>query len=455
MSWKKPYIEIPEEFDGLEWMEMNFSQEGYDTLYDGPRPNGSSRTWYIEELGKIQMPLNMGYWNFFDETNNIFDAHHLRLQHQPHIIDTHHCKFQYKEDLVNKIHIYNITVFNPQYFTDNEKIGFSVIDEQYKNDIRSGRAFVTIFYPYEGYPGTPGNRDFEIVEKWREEALFPKNSVHIITGNLIAEDDPVVKKSGIVVHPFCPFEDWNANVVEEPLVDFKPVDDKYLFVSYNRNARYPRVFLGSKFLEYGLWDKGLISMGKPEWLESNNIMRIEGVKDNEWMELNHRLPATLDANLHFNLACNINMKDHEHTFCSVVTETLVEEGTMFLSEKIFKPMQVGHPFFVLGNRGTLAFLRDRGYHTFGEWWDESYDGVDDYRIRAEMIAKELKKLSEKSKEELAQIRIEMRDVIVHNKIAHCKALIDNWGYKQTQKPLAVLDIFHKLYKKLENGQNFM
>ena len=82
MSWKKPYIEIPEEFDGLEWMEMNFSQEGYDTLYDGPRPNGSSRTWYIEELGKIQMPLNMGYWNFFDETNNIFDA-------QGPLFDTH------------------------------------------------------------------------------------------------------------------------------------------------------------------------------------------------------------------------------------------------------------------------------------------------------------------------------------------------------------------------------
>lgn len=138
------------------------------------KTNGSSRTWYIEELGKIQMPLNMGYWNFFDETNNIFDAHHLRLQHQPHIIDAHHCKYQYKEDLVDKIHIYNITVFNPQYFTDNEKIGFSVIDEQYKNDIRSGRAYVTIFYPYEGYPGTPGNRDFEIVENGGKKLYFLK-----------------------------------------------------------------------------------------------------------------------------------------------------------------------------------------------------------------------------------------------------------------------------------------
>jgi hypothetical protein len=49
----------------------------------------------------------------------------------------------------------------------------------------------------------------------------------------------------------------------------------------------------------------------------------------------------------------------------------------------------------------------------------------------------------------------MHDILLHNKKVHYQALIDNWGYRQTRKPLAVLNILHNLYKKLGNEENFM
>jgi hypothetical protein len=455
MEDKKTFIEVPKTWDDLEWLKIKLSQEDYDTIYDGPRPNGSSKSWYIKETGRLQPPMNMGIWNFTSETGEWFDNDRLQLQHQPHILDTHHCQFEYKRELENKWHLYVITVYNPKYFEQNKKIGFSVLDPQYQNDIRSGRCYVVILYPWEGYPGSEGNQDFQIIEDWRVEAGFPKNSVHLITGNLLAEQDPVIMSSGIVVHPFCVFDNWISHLADEPLVDFIPNDEKYLFLSYNRNPRYPRVHLGCKLIEHELMDKGLVSLGKPEWWVNTNIMRQDGIKEQDWLELGRKIPMEIGNNLYFNLACNVELGDFEKTFCSIVTETLVDEGTLFLSEKIWKPIQTGHPFFVLGNPRTLHYLRQSGYATFSEWWNEDYDYATDYRIRTEMILKELKKFEKYSPEDLKIIRNEMQDVLHHNKTLHYKQIIEKWGFNTSEKPEAILRLLNKLYNQLSNGSNLL
>ena len=40
-----------------------------------------------------------------------------------------------------------------------------------------------------------------------------------------------------------------------------------------------------------------------------------------------------------------------------VTESLVDDGTLFFSEKIWKPLMVGHPFLLYGNQYSLKYLR--------------------------------------------------------------------------------------------------
>jgi hypothetical protein len=450
MYKKNTYLPVQTEFSSYDNCKMLLSMEGYDSLYGGPRPNGSSKSWYFKEKGRIEPPTNLGHWNFFDEYGKWFDNKTLRSQHQPHVIDQHHCHYKYKEELVGQEHLYVITVFNPHYFKQNREIGFSVIDEQYQKDVREGRAYIILFYPWEGYSGMEGNSDFIIVEEWRKKAKFPPKSVHFVTGNLTADYHEHNKHGNIVFHTLSTFDNWNSDTADIPPVTFEPDEDKYLYLTYNRNPRKNRVYLGCKLMEHDLLDKGLISLGKPEWLNSGNVLRQDGVRDKEWSDLTRKLPLELGKNLHFNLACNVTHEDYTKTFCSIVTETLIEDGTVFLSEKTWKCFQVGHPFFLLGNKHTLKYLRNQGYQTFNEWWDESYDDVNDYRLRVNSIIREVERFSKYSKEDLKIIRNEMDDVLKWNKKHHYEGLVSRWGFHQTEKPLWVLDKFHSLYIELVN-----
>ena len=66
-------------------------------------------------------------------------------------------------------------------------------------------------------------------------------------------------------------------------------------------------------------------------------------------------------------------KWYDDTVFSFVTETSIDNNVLFLTEKIYKPIMYGHPFVVLGNPGTLEYLQSKGYQTFPELFDESYD----------------------------------------------------------------------------------
>ena len=57
-----------------------------------------------------------------------------------------------------------------------------------------------------------------------------------------------------------------------------------------------------------------------------------------------------------------------------------------------KPIMNFHPFFVVGNPFTLKRLKELGFKTFSDVWDESYDNELDMKIRVGMIVEEVKKL---------------------------------------------------------------
>ena len=97
-----------------------------------------------------------------------------------------------------------------------------------------------------------------------------------------------------------------------------------------------------------------------------------------------------------------------------MSETLVDNDTLFITEKTWKPIMVGHPFMILGNQGTLKYLKSIGYKTFGHWINEEYDDISDSSARSIKIVEELEKLSKKSVEELVEIRKEMMEVCKHN-----------------------------------------
>ena len=70
----------------------------------------------------------------------------------------------------------------------------------------------------------------------------------------------------------------------------------------------------------------------------------------------------------------------------VVTETVAQGRRLHLTEKTFKPICQQMPFILVGTAGSLRYLREYGFQTFGDFWDEGYDQeINDY-ARIERVA---------------------------------------------------------------------
>jgi hypothetical protein len=108
----------------------------------------------------------------------------------------------------------------------------------------------------------------------------------------------------------------------------------------------------------------------------------------------------------------INYRVYRDSWFSVVTETIFDYPHTFRTEKIWKPMIMGHPFVVAANPGYLRDLRNAGFKTFGTLVDEHYDGIDRPDIRIERIADSINWLCER--DHAAEFWAASRDICKHN-----------------------------------------
>jgi len=91
---------------------------------------------------------------------------------------------------------------------------------------------------------------------------------------------------------------------------------------------------------------------------------------------------------------------------SLVSETYTGNNVRFITEKTYKPILMGHPFTVHGTTHTLEYLKEIGYLTFPEIFDESYD--DDVDTK-EQLSKNLNNLNVKFK-----IKKSLQKKLYHN-----------------------------------------
>ena len=89
-------------------------------------------------------------------------------------------------------------------------------------------------------------------------------------------------------------------------------------------------------------------------------------------------------NLKWLLDCKVNIVS-ESQARDLMIQMKPPHPVRFLTEKTFKPMTYGMPFMVFGNRHSLQRVRDLGFKTFPEWFDESYDEEDNFMKRLEAM----------------------------------------------------------------------
>ena len=101
-------------------------------------------------------------------------------------------------------------------------------------------------------------------------------------------------------------------------------------------------------------------------------------------------------------------------FVDLIGVTFTVGDTFYLDEKEVRPILCMTPFIIYGTNGHLESMRGTGFKTFNQWWDESYDDVEDPVQRLSAIGDVMAWICGHSLEQLQAMLISMQPVLEHN-----------------------------------------
>jgi hypothetical protein len=184
-----------------------------------------------------------------------------------------------------------------------------------------------------------------------------------------------------------------------------------LFVSFNRHEREHRLAFAHYIQKIKFKHKYFLSLSD---FKDNFYMENFNISEKEIKETIR--PLYIDTkDLTINKAEDIPFKIYCSTFFSHINETLFNEDSLFLSEKIYKPIITMHPFTVMGNPYTLQVLKKEGFEINFKGINNSYDLEKNHEKRMLMIIDEIKKLDSLSKEDLLDFYYQNKNILIHNR----------------------------------------
>lgn len=403
--------------------------------------------------GNRNLPNSIPFWKRDWDTNRSYES----------------VKFLYLEDLLTKFHI-PYKRFKPKHVQENKKYFFIIepewielaffyenvfhfIDDEVLQQIQNPNLDVNIlmFFPTEGF-----SLDMEpflksIVYSLQSKAI-PPEKLYFVFGDLrFKENFESYRQLHPEVHCDINTFGWDVfssnykleydclykrgkdaernkstDLIDE--IDTDTIRDK-IFLCKNANPRPHRVVLLSQIYKMG-WDKyGIISFlnryftPNPPSVDYYDAFlgkdSHEAFKYGE--EFLSKTPIVLDYNkdsINEDLNQRRLVKEHfEQTYFSLVTETVVENKPhepLFLSEKVYMPMVNYHPMLVLGGSRTLETLKEQGYETFPELFNEAYDEHHSKKHRYKIVWENLKRIIEMDKKELHKIYVDIIPKLKHN-----------------------------------------
>ena len=207
------------------------------------------------------------------------------------------------------------------------------------------------------------------------------------------------------------FLGYEHNLQQMSRIDelYNQPDKPYKFLFLNGVARTHRKYLWQRFRQIGLLDQALWTMLDSRPVRWGDMQLIENGVDlfSEIVPIQH-LPSKYEYSQYQDTTLTVDPLDrkffkhdlfgntwgevylqaepYRDTYFSLVTETVFGESVhSFRTEKIVKPLAMGHPFIAVSNAGYYRDLRNLGFQTFGHVIDESFDQIDSTMDRAERI----------------------------------------------------------------------
>jgi hypothetical protein len=311
---------------------------------------------------------------------------------------------------------------------------FSLIPEETKELLRQNVKLV-LYYPREGHAFD--NWLLNIYKNLKKHNLLTNKIFFAYGDNEFVENYlTYIKEHNIedflipILFDFYKGDYYeNANYFNRSLSHKRKFD--YLF--YNGKIRPHRLYAVAELNHRQILDNGLVSLigskhtiGHYEIDECLKILTENNcchsyIKEfaNNWSSL---VLDTDNNNFSQNAVYNNAINHYSSTFFSVISETgLVYR---FITEKIYKPMANLHPFILIGPPNMLSLLRSKGYKTFPEMFNESYDSELDPVKRINLVLDEIEKFANLPAEEKQEKFKSIKDKLEFNKSLYIKTARD-------------------------------
>jgi hypothetical protein len=169
-------------------------------------------------------------------------------------------------------------------------------------------------------------------------------------------------------------------------IDYNVQKEK-IYNCLNHSANQHRTFVFDNLKSKGLLKKGFVSyVDNGMYLPTNFENNPTEDQDWRWSTI---LPEIISK-----------------TYFNVVTETHhdiePDFDSLFITEKICKAL-ITQPFILVGNVGMLKYIKDLGFKTYSELFDESYDSIKNPVDRLNFVLNELERVCNMDIEELERI----------------------------------------------------
>jgi hypothetical protein len=231
--------------------------------------------------------------------------------------------------------------------------------------------------------------------------------------------------------------DIQLAIKESAISKYQPGPRKKTFLCFNRRYNDHRLMLYLAIVQRGLIDQCYYSMDKtqPEatrtFVENCKylISRFSdmGLNSTDVLAADKLLPLILD-NPNFSQYPMENSVDpvkhlYDNSLVNIVTETYFFNNIIHITEKTYKPIAFMQPFILLGAARSLQHVKDMGFRTFGEFWDETYDLELDDKLRFIKIMAVIESIAKWTEEQRIEFTVKVKDIVDYN-VNHLNTMQD-------------------------------
>jgi hypothetical protein len=243
-------------------------------------------------------------------------------------------------------------------------------------------------------------------QKLGVETLIQDRKILLISGGEQQQDYPYIQYDHFLIEILR----YRENRQEMNRIDeiFAKKSKPYKFLFLNGRARPHRKYLYERFKQLDILDQSLWTMldsrptiSRSFVLPDNGVNLMATNSELKWLPKQYEVSLYKDTTINpgppnrtfvknelfDNTWGEIYLKAEPYidTYFSLVTETVVEQPWPFRTEKIAKPIMIGHPFIVATSPGYYRDLHRLGFQTFGHLIDESFDTIEHHQDRMDRI----------------------------------------------------------------------